>query len=168
MRARIAAQLPTRRQLLWKSLALGAGLTLGKTATAIAADPSAPHIHQEVDFKVNPVRIYEALLDEKQFSAFTGAAAQIKRELGGAFTLFGGRVIGRNVELMPNRRLVQAWRVETWPSGIYSNVKFELSEESTGTHIVFDHTGFPPEDQQTLSANWPKFYWDPLRQYLGV
>lgn len=152
----------TRRRLLAGSIAFGTG-----ASAVTAAPPSADaSIHQEVDCKASPQRIYEALLDEKQFSAFTGAAAQIHREAGGAFKLFGGRVIGRNIELIPNRRVVQAWRVETWPSGVYSIVRFELAAQGPGTRIVFDHTGFAPENREHLSEGWPRMYWDPLRKYL--
>src|SRR5579859_5061971 len=157
-----SAELPTRRQLLAGSITLGAAASTGK-ATPPSADAS---IHQEVDFKARPQRIYEALLDEKQFSTFSGTAAQINREAGGALKLFGGRVTGRNVELIPNQRVVQAWRVETWPSGIYSIIRFELTAQGSGTRIVFDHTGFAPEDREHLSEGWPRMYWEPLRKYL--
>ena len=70
-------------------------------------------IHQEVDFAASPARVYEALLDEQQFSALTGAPSQIQRGAGGAFKLFAGRVAGR---------IVQAWRIEAWPSGVYAIV----------------------------------------------
>jgi activator of HSP90 ATPase len=123
-------------------------------------------IHQEVDFHASPERLYDALLDERQFSAFSGAPAQIEREAGGAFRLFGGRVTGRNVELLPNQRIVQAWRIGAWPAGIYAIVKFELVAQGTGTHLVFDEWGFPPEDGQAHSDNWPKVYWGPLQGYL--
>jgi uncharacterized protein YndB with AHSA1/START domain len=39
-------------------------------------------IHKEVDFKASPQHVYDALLDAKQFSAFSGAAAEIQREAG--------------------------------------------------------------------------------------
>jgi hypothetical protein len=56
--------------------------------------------------------------------------------------------------------------VETWPPGVYSIAKYELTPSGTGTRIVFDDTGFPPEDREALTANWPRFYWKPLRKYL--
>ena len=80
-----------------------------KTATAI---------HQEIDFKTAPARIYATLLDAKQFSAFTKDAAEIEPQPGAAFKLFGGRIEGRNVELSPNQRIVQAWRPASWPAGV--------------------------------------------------
>ena len=124
-------------------------------------------IHQEVDFSANPARIYTALLDEAQFSAFSGAAAHIWPEAGGAFKLIGGRVTGQNIELIRNQRIVQAWRVEAWSPGVYSIVRFELTAKGLGTRIVFDHTGFPPADRETLNSNWYSRYWDPLQSYLG-
>ncbi len=72
-------------------------------------------IHQEIDFKTAPARIYATLLDAKQFSAFTKDAAEIEPQPGAAFKLFGGRIEGRNVELSPNQRIVQAWRPASWP-----------------------------------------------------
>src|SRR5512140_3840808 len=83
-------------------------------------------IHQESEFNTTPHQLYDALLDSKQFAEFSGRPAEINREVGGAFSLFKGHIIGRNVELIPNERIVQAWRVVTWPEGAYSIVRFEL------------------------------------------
>ena len=47
-------------------------------------------IHQEVDFKATPERVYQALTDAKQFNAFSGLPAEIHNEAGGAFKCFGG------------------------------------------------------------------------------
>lgn len=122
-------------------------------------------IHQEIDFTASPERIYEALLDTKQFIAFSGRAAQINREVGGAFTLFDGHITGRNVELVPNKRVVQAWRATDWPEGAYSIARFELKPQGTGTHLVFDHIGFPEGLRDHLAEGWNGHYWELLRKY---
>jgi activator of HSP90 ATPase len=71
-------------------------------------------IHQEVTIKCKPDRIYKALTDSGDFSAATGAPANIDRSAGGVFTSFGGQVSGRHIELKDNEMLVQAWRVGGW------------------------------------------------------
>jgi activator of HSP90 ATPase len=86
-------------------------------------------IHQDIDFNTSPEHLYEALLEAKQFTEFSGRPAEINREVGGALSLFKGHIIGRNVELIPNERIVQAWRVVTWPEGAYSIVRFELKPQ---------------------------------------
>ncbi len=149
----------TRRQI---------GLLLGVAASARGQSGKAgTSIHQEVDFHASPAKIYEVLLNAKQFAAFSKDTAEIQPEAGGAFKLFGGRIEGRNVELVPGQRIVQAWRPSAWPAGLYSLVRFELTSHSTGTRIVFDHTGFPEDHWAHLNEGWPRNYWEPLRSYLG-
>jgi activator of HSP90 ATPase len=127
---------------------------------------SGTRIHQEVDFKVTPARIYEVLLDAKQFGAFTKDAADVRPEPGAAFKLFGGRIEGRNIELVANQRIVQAWRPAFWPAGEYSIVRFELAARGPGTRLILDHAGFTEDKWEGLNEGWPKMYWDPLHQYL--
>jgi activator of HSP90 ATPase len=73
----------------------------------------------------------------------------MSREVGGAFSIFRGHILGRHIELVPNERIVQAWRVANWNPGVYSIAKFELVEQGSGTKIVFDHTGFPSGKRNT-------------------
>lgn len=81
-----------------------------------------------------------------RFSTFTGDSAEIQRQPGGSFKLFGGRIEGRNIELAPNQRIVQAWREASWSPGIYSLAKFDLVARSFGTRIVFDQAGIAEKD----------------------
>jgi activator of HSP90 ATPase len=117
-------------------------------------------IHQEVTFSAAPSRVYEALVDLKRFAEVTGAPASGDASEGAAFSAFGGHVTGRHVELVPGKRVVQAWRAKTWPEGLYSIVRFELLAEGAGTKLVFDHEGFPDDMKDHLSAGWTSNYWD--------
>ena len=178
------ANSPTRRQVIAGIAATFGGLALGLTKVrgAIAEEISrtAESIHQENVFNGRRNRVYEALTDAKQFNEITKIVAAkepaisleksptvISPEVGGAFSLFGGIIIGRHVELVPNTRIVQAWRVAYWTPGIYSIAKFELVEQGTGTKIVFDHTGFPRGDAEHLASGWKAHYWEPLAKFLA-
>jgi activator of HSP90 ATPase len=121
-------------------------------------------IHQEVDFAAPPQRLYETLLDSKQFAALSGAPAEISREVGGAFSAFGGHIVGRNVELVANKRIVQAWRPVSWPAGVYSIVRFEFKAHGSGTRLVFDHIGFPEGEHDHLAEGWESHYWALLKK----
>jgi activator of HSP90 ATPase len=137
-----------------------AAALLAANATA-ATDPVI--LHQQADIPASPERVYAALLDEKQFARMTKAPAKIDSAAGGAFTLFGGRISGRNVELIPGIMVVQAWRNNFWAPGVYSMVQFKLTLHGTGTRILLDQTGFPPDDYKDLSDGWPEHYWTPLK-----
>src|SRR6266853_4161119 len=174
---------PPRRQLIAGVAISFGGLALGSNDAWAGAEDrisrTAESIHQEADFKASRKRVYEALIDTKQFDKVIqlsgvmksmppgGKPTEISREVGGAFTLFGGYITGRHVELVPNERIVQAWRTGGWPPGVYSIAKFELVEQGSGTRIVFDHTGFPKGEAEVLASGWKAHYWETLEKLLA-
>jgi activator of HSP90 ATPase len=125
-------------------------------------------IRQEVTIKARPERIYDTLLNAKRFSEFCGGApATIVPEAGGAFSCFNGMITGRNVELVPSHRIVQAWRTGNWPEGVYSIVRFELNAQGAETKLTLDHSAFPEGASEHLRGGWHKMYWEPLKKYLA-
>jgi activator of HSP90 ATPase len=140
---------------------------------------SAESIHQEPSFKASRQRVYEALTNTKRFDRVTELSGVMKSmskmktptkispQIGGAFALFGGYIVGRHIELVPNELIVQGWRAGSWDRGIYSIARFELTEQGAGTKIVFDHTGFPRGEGEHLAAGWQANYWDPLGKFLS-
>jgi activator of HSP90 ATPase len=166
-----------------RALLCVAGAVLATPAFAAvekAISHTAESIHQEPVFRASRKRIYDVLTDTRQFAKIvelSGAmhgmppgtkAAEISREAGGAFTIFGGLIVGRQVELVPDQRIVQAWRVVDWKPGDYSIAKFELTEQGAAeTKLVFDHTGFPHGTAEHLAAGWEEHYWGPLRKFLA-
>jgi len=180
----MSADAAARRLMIVGSAAAFGGIALGPIkAWALAQEEishTAESIHQERVFKASRKRVYEALIDTKQFDKIVRLSAamqsgmalgdkptDISREVGGSFTIFGGHIVGRHIELVPKERIVQAWRVVTWNPGVYSIARFELTEQGSGTKLVFDHTGFPDGQGQHLAEGWKGNYWEPLEKYLA-
>jgi len=174
---------PTRRQAIVGVVGAFAGLALDSSGAWAGSEDGISHtadsIHQEPVFTASPKRVYEALTDAKQFTRviqLSGALqamhlpdkpAEISSQVGGAFALFGGYITGRHVELVPNVRVVQAWRAGDWPPGVYSIARFELVEQGSGCKIIFDHTGFPKGEAKSLASGWKAHYWEPLAKVLA-
>jgi activator of HSP90 ATPase len=177
--------LATRRQVISGSAAALGFLAIGSGKGFAAVDDgilrAEEAIHQEPMFKASRKRVYEALTDANQFgkvvqlsAAMQGggmkteaAPVTISREVGGAFSAFGGYVTGRQVELVPNERIVQVWRAGSWDAGSYSIARFVLVEQGAETKIKFDHTGFPKGRAEHLVEGWRINYWEPLAKFLG-
>ena len=174
----------TRRQMLFRATvglaACGSGSLPALTSFQDGLSHAAESIHQEPVFKTSPKRVYEALTDAKQFDNVSQLSAavqsgidlgskptQIDAQPGGLFTLFRGHIVGRQIELVPNERIVQAWRVVTWSPGLYSIVRFELTSQGSTTKLVFNHIGFPDGQGQHLAEGWKINYWEPLEKFLA-
>ena len=176
------SRLPNRREF-WLRLASACSM-LGFSGASVVISPAwgltadieeishdGEAIHQEVIFEAAPDRIYKTLIDPGEFSKITafsmpGATADISGHVGGAFSLFAGHITGRHIELIPNQRIVQAWRDDGWGPGVYSIVKFELHTLGSRTKLVFDHAGFPQGSAAHLAIGWKNHYWEPIAKYL--
>ncbi len=182
----------SRRSLALTLAALPVGLVIAaetsaappKEKSSADAAPGLTHnaeaIRQEVTLDASPQRVYEALISTKDFDMITrlsdGAAllaaagakpTAISTELGGSFTLFGGYITGRHIEMLPNERLVQAWRAGSWKAGEFSIAGFHLTAEGGKTRLKFDHRGFPNGNGNSLAHGWYSHYWEPLAKFLA-
>lgn len=123
-------------------------------------------IHHEVVLAASPDRVYEVLTNGATFTAVTGGrTAEIGSVEGAAFSLFGGPIHGRHIELVPNQRVVQAWRTKMWEPGVYSIVTFTLTQEGSGTKLAIDHDGYPPAQHEHLASGWVANYVEPFAKH---
>jgi activator of HSP90 ATPase len=120
-------------------------------------------IRQTVAINAAPLDVYEALMDSKAHSKFTGSAARVSPQVGGRFETYDGYAEGTNLELVPGRRIVQAWRASDWPEDHYSTVTFALANAAGGTTLTFTQTGVPDDQEGAIRQGWIEFYWEPLR-----
>jgi activator of HSP90 ATPase len=171
---------PSRRDFSLTLASFVGFAAIGRRPWRISTSASSPEvtktseaIHQEIAVNASTARVYAALTNGGEFTklmAFSSmknaAPAQIAPDLGSTFSLFNGHIIGRQLELVPHRRIVQAWRVVDWPAGAYSIAKFELLDRAGKTDLIFDHTGFPNGLGEHLAQGWRTNYWEPLEKYL--
>lgn len=121
-------------------------------------------IKQKVRFKAAPREIYDVLADSKKRSAVTGRKADISRKVGGPFSTDAGQVTGVNVDLVPGKRLVQAWRRRDFPEGVFSMAAITLAPTPTGgTELVLTHRGVPKHLIPGTEQYWRHGYWAKLR-----
>ena len=124
------------------------------------------NIRQSVTIKATPHEVYEALMDSRKHSRFTGAKASISRKVGGKFSVYGKYIQGINLELVPAKRIVQAWRGSDWPRGQYSIATFSLRRIKGGTRLVFTQMGVPDREYKGISQGWRDYYWKPMKERL--
>ena len=125
-------------------------------------------IKQRVTFKASPATVYDLLADSKKHSAVTGRKATISRRIGGSFSASGNEVSGVNVDLVPGRRIVQAWRHRRFPEGIFSMAAVTLTPTASGgTELVLTHRGVPKALIPETERAWREQYWSRIKAYLA-
>jgi len=124
-------------------------------------------LHQTISFDASPHDIYEALMDTKKHSDFTGAEAKMTRKIGGKFTAWDEWASGENIELVPDQKIVQTWRGSDWPEGHYSKITFEFQKKGDETLLHFTQTGIPEDVYEDVAVGWNDWYWEKLKGYFS-
>lgn len=122
------------------------------------------NISQTVVLNASAHEVYDALMSSKKHSAFTGGKAVMSQKEGGKFTAYDGYIKGINLELKPDKKIVQLWRAKDWPKGHASQVTYVLSGTTKKTTLKFTQKGIPAEQYKDLKKGWPDFYWKPLKK----
>lgn len=115
-----------------------------------------------------PKQVYKAWLSSKEHSAFTGDKAKASAKVGGKFTAFSGYIEGKNLELKPNKLIVQAWRTTEFPDGSEdSKLELTLEEVKGGTKLTLAQSKIPKGQGLRYEEGWKEFYFQPMKKYFA-
>lgn len=121
-------------------------------------------INQKITFKnVEPHDVYELLMDSDKHADFTGEPADISREVGGKCSAYGDWIEAINVELVPDKKIVQKWRGADWEDDHYSIATFEFENVDGDTVLTFTQTDVPEENHEDITQGWQDHYWDKMK-----
>ena len=126
-----------------------------------------PVIQQTVRFRTTLHALFEMYLDSKKHSKSTGMTARISRNAGGRFRAFAGMLEGKNLAIVPDRQIVQTWRATHWKKEDWSILILTFSKVAGGAQIDLVHVGVPAYDHKGVRQGWPKYYWNPWKNFLG-
>lgn len=122
-------------------------------------------IAQTIRFKAGPGEIYDALMDSKKHSAFTGSKCVMGKKVGDSFSSYDGYATGKNLELVQGKKIVQFWRASDWPPARFSEIVFEFKKAGSGTVLKFTQRNLPQNSSKEIALGWKEFYWEPLKKY---
>jgi activator of HSP90 ATPase len=123
-------------------------------------------INQKILIPATPNQVYEAYIDPKLHSKFTGSKATGKAVVGAKFTAWDGYISGKYLELEKDKRIVQEWVTTDWPEGyLPSKVEFTLKATKEGTELTMKHSEVPTIQEDELKEGWTEFYWEPMKTF---
>lgn len=116
----------------------------------------------------SPKSVYEAWMSSQEHGKFTGGKAVIDPKKGGNFTAWDGYIQGKNLELVPGRKIVQSWRTAEFPSrSPDSRLEVLLEKAKDGTKITIFHTNIPDGQGERYRQGWLDYYFKPMKGYFG-
>ena len=110
-------------------------------------------------------KLYNAWLDSNEHARMTGGSAQVSAEVGAEFSAWDGYISGRNLELEPGNRILQAWRTSEFnESDPDSSLEILFEQQGDATRITLRHSGLPEHGMQ-YEQGWVDNYFEPMKRY---
>lgn len=108
--------------------------------------------------------VWKAFVDPHEIDAWGGGPAVMDDNEGTAFSLWGGEIYGKNIEVVINKKLVQEWYGGDWPEA--SRVTFIFNSEGNRTQIDLLHENVPDAEAKIIDSSWDSDYLGQIKSYL--
>ena len=109
------------------------------------------------NINATPEEVYNALTNEATIQLWSGEEAIMPSNTGEEFSLWGGSITGKNIELVPGKKIVQEWYFGE--QELPSIVTIILHPGKKGTSAELRHTNIPDEDLENISEGWDENYF---------
>ena len=109
-------------------------------------------------FKINaePADIYAALTNPHTIELWSGYPAKMSTEPGSEFSLWDDDITGKNLEFIPEKKVVQEWYFGDQTEK--SIVTISISPEGENSLVTVEHTNIPDNDLADISEGWREYY----------
>lgn len=84
-------------------------------------------------------------------------------EPGSEFSLWNDSIVGKNLEFIPDKKIVQEWYFGEQPEP--SIVTIILHKDKGGTSLELRHTGIPDDDYEDIVDGWNINYFGSLEDF---
>jgi activator of HSP90 ATPase len=124
-------------------------------------------IKQTYVIKSSIEEVWKALVDVHYIDGWGGGPAKMDDKKGTKFSLWGGSIWGENLEVVPNKKLVQHWYSDEenkWEKP--SKLTFTLHTEKDSVRLELIHENIPDENVDDIDQGWKDYYLGPLKNYL--
>ncbi|KAF9095190.1 hypothetical protein BGX23_000884 [Mortierella sp. AD031] len=137
-------------------------------AAAAPGTVNTTTLEDTVELQASAHDIYDVLLSQPKVQIWTRSnKSTIEAKVGSQFSLFGGSVTGEIKELVEDKKIVQSWRLSSWPAGHYSTVTIDITQNTNFTAIKMKQEGVPIGEQDTTRQNWSNYYWAEIKRTFG-
>jgi uncharacterized protein YndB with AHSA1/START domain len=110
-----------------------------------------------------PEDVYRALTNPNTIHAWSGEEAEMSTEPGSEFSLWGGSIVGKNLEFVSGKKIVQQWYFGDQPAESIVTIILHAHEE--GTSVELKHTHIPDEDFEDIKEGWIESYFGSIREF---
>ena len=120
------------------------------------------------DIKAQTQDVFTALTNPFSIELWSGNQAVMSAEVGFEFSLWDGDIIGKNIEVLTNKKLVQEWYFGEEEEELKSIVTIKLWEKNSNTSVELNHSNIPDEAYENIVEGWNEAYFGAIKALLEI
>lgn len=120
----------------------------------------------QLEIIADPEEVFAALTNPFQIELWSGYPADMMPEAGYVFSLWEGDITGVNLEVVPNKRLVQEWFFGEQDE--QSIVRITLKKAGGRTLLDLNHTNIPEDVYEEITEGWRDYYLGSVKSMLEM
>jgi uncharacterized protein YndB with AHSA1/START domain len=110
-----------------------------------------------------PEDVYLAMTNPNTLQLWTGETAEMSTEPGSEFSLWDGSIVGKNIEFVEGKKIVQQWYFGEQEKE--SIVTIILHADKQGTSVELKHINIPDEAYDDIVDGWKETYFGSLQEF---
>ncbi|HXB39587.1 MAG TPA: SRPBCC domain-containing protein [Bacteroidia bacterium] len=110
-----------------------------------------------------PEEVYIALTNPLTIKLWTNEEAEMSTEPGSEFSIMGDSIVGKNIEFVENKKIVQQWYFGEQEEE--SIVTIKIHPHAEGASVELRHSNIPDETFDDIVEGWNSAYFGSLQEY---
>lgn len=110
-----------------------------------------------------PEEIYRALTLPATLELWTGEPAEMSVEQGSEFSLWNGSIVGKNIEFVADKKIVQQWYFGEQTTASIVTIHLHIHKQGTSVELI--HTNIPDDDYEDIVQGWDEAYFGSLQEF---
>jgi activator of HSP90 ATPase len=115
--------------------------------------------------KAEPSDVYAALTNPYTIELWSGYPAQMNTEPGSEFSMWDGDIAGKNLEFIPDKKVVQEWYFGDQPEK--SIVSITISPDRENSIVTVEHSNIPDAEFNSIAEGWSEYYFEAISSFFN-
>jgi len=119
-----------------------------------------------IKIKAEPSDVYASFTNPFTIELWSGYPATMPSVAGEEFSMLGGDIQGKILELIPDSKIVQEWYFGDQTEASIATIKIFAS--GANSQVDLQHTNIPEEAYDDITEGWVDYFLGGIKEFLEV
>lgn len=120
-----------------------------------------------INIEAEPEDVYASLTNPFTIELWSDMPAKIEAVPGTEFEILDGGIVGKILEVEPNKKVVQQWYFGDQEEPSVATILIHPDKKGK-VSVELRHTNIPDQDFKDITEGWKKYYLGRIKEFLEI